>query len=175
MPDRNTWRTPPELFNAVNEVFNFGVDLASDNGNYLCGQHYTSDYSAFLPKHYACIESPVWCNPPYGTVISGQSGLWAWVKLCSTISKLHHVPVCMLVPGDHGTAWYQLALKLCAIEIRMGPRVKFIPPEEVVDSSNPKPSTLFVFDGTPWPWHKDFYWRWKEEPLAEVIGNLNVR
>ena len=77
MPDRNTWRTPPELFNAVNEVFNFGVDLAADDDNHLCPEYYTFDRSAFNPITLCYIDRPVWCNPPFGTISS-------FCILCST-------------------------------------------------------------------------------------------
>jgi len=167
--DRNEWRTTPELFDAVNRAFRFNVDLAASDENHLCEKYFTAKSSAFL-CYTQDVIGEVWCNPPYGKESAGQAGLLAWAKLCWRISHRETGRVVMLAPGDHGTQWYKWALDHCAIEIRLSPRVQFLPPDGVKPSSNPHPSTLFVFDGTNWPWHHSVLWNWKEEPLAECLG-----
>lgn len=67
----NEWRTPPEIFEKLNEEFDFTVDVAASPENALCNKYYTIDDNG-LEKDWT--GERVFCNPPYGREIS------KWVK-----------------------------------------------------------------------------------------------
>ncbi len=61
--DRMDWRTPPELFAALDAEFHFTLDAAANAANHLCDRYYTAEDSAF---DHSWSGERVFCNPPYG-------------------------------------------------------------------------------------------------------------
>ena len=58
------WRTPPEVFEALNREFNFNVDAAATAENALVGRYYTVETDGANLDHYGPGDV-VFCNPPY--------------------------------------------------------------------------------------------------------------
>ena len=82
----------------------------------------------------------------------------------------------VLTPGDCSTAWFAKCARL-ASEVRLlNPRVEFVPPPGVKESSPEKGNALFVFrpeaqvafepDGDG----EIRLWRWKEEVVLNGVG-----
>ena len=80
-------RTPSELFLPLHREFDFTVDVASSEENFLLPRHYTKDDNG-LDRSWE--SERVWCNPPY-------SNLYPWVR------KAHEEvrsTVVMLLPAN---------------------------------------------------------------------------
>jgi hypothetical protein len=63
---REDWCTPDWLFNKLDSIFNFKIDLASNEENTKCGL-YVNDFFSYLNSSIKNNYSHVWkwCNPPY--------------------------------------------------------------------------------------------------------------
>lgn len=42
------WETPQKLFDKLNAIFNFEIDLAATNKNAKCNKYYTIDDNSFF-------------------------------------------------------------------------------------------------------------------------------
>ena len=67
------YSTPMDLFDTLNNEFNFTLDPCSTNENAKCDKHYTKTENGLIQDWN---NEVVFCNPPYGR----QIGLW--VKKC---------------------------------------------------------------------------------------------
>lgn len=126
----NEWETPKDLFDKLNEEFNFTVDVASSENNYKIKKHYTEKENGLLQNWD---NERVWCNPPYGRKIG------EWVEKASKSEGL----VVMLIPARTDTKWFhRFIYKKENVEIRfIKGRLKF------GDSKNsaPFPSMIVIF------------------------------
>ena len=59
--ERDTWETPQELFNILNEQYVFTLDCCANEENNKC-KWFTSD---FLNLKIECIKDNCWMNPPF--------------------------------------------------------------------------------------------------------------
>lgn len=57
------WKTPIELFEALNQIFAFTLDACASSTNALCPKYYSQEDSC-LDKDWR--TDRVWMNPPYG-------------------------------------------------------------------------------------------------------------
>lgn len=125
---KDTWRTPPELFNVIANTFgSFDLDAAATDGNSLCVRHLDD---AFIEKWDAV---NVWCNPPYG---KGQASKWI-SRAKNQIESGNCFSVVMLLPARPGTKWWREHV-LNESHYFITSRVKFLG----ADSSAPFPSVL---------------------------------
>jgi phage N-6-adenine-methyltransferase len=98
----DTWATPRDYFNKINNEFNFTLDAAAlQSSTCVKSNWYGPDHpdenrrDAF--KHNW--DGIVWLNPPYGRTI-GQ-----WMKKANEEAKRGSTVVC-LVPARTDTAWW---------------------------------------------------------------------
>lgn len=117
---RDSWRTPPEIFAAVNAEFRFVGDVAASNFNTL-HHHYLTERENALSINWREYfgEGFVWCNPPY-------SDPMPWVKKAME-ECANGIGTVMLVPADASVGWFKAARQSCT-EIRfvIGGRLAFI-------------------------------------------------
>jgi phage N-6-adenine-methyltransferase len=111
---REDWGTPLDLYDSLNEYFDFAVDLAATEENALAPE-YVVDFFKEDWKSMRDYENKwCWCNPPYGT-----KGVGEWVK--------HVVEVgcncVMLIPASVGADWWQNvwngAARICFVRGRL--------------------------------------------------------
>ena len=89
------WETPKELFDRINTVFNFGLDVCASAGNTKCPKFYTREEDGLKqPWVGSC-----WCNPPYGKGIDQ----WLTKAWCSAQEG---ATVACLIPGNTATQWW---------------------------------------------------------------------
>lgn len=91
------WETPKNIFNLLNREFSFELDAAATNENKLCDKFFTQNENALIQdwsKYYS-----VWCNPPYGRLIS------KFVKK-GYEESLKGSTVVFLVPARTDTKWW---------------------------------------------------------------------
>lgn len=124
------WETPQDLFNKLNNEFNFTVDVASSQLNYKCEKHYTQKEDGLVQNWD---NEVVWCNPPYGRKIG------EWVKKASESKAI----IVMLLPARTDTKWFHdYIYNKQNIEIRfIKGRLKFGNSK----NSAPFPSMIVIF------------------------------
>ena len=89
--------TPQELFNRINSVFHFEIDLAANTINHKCPVFLTKEIDALKQQRWEF--SPAWCNPPYSR---GQ--LIQWISKAANES----CKLVMILPCDSSTKWFHL-------------------------------------------------------------------
>jgi phage N-6-adenine-methyltransferase len=131
--NKHDWETPWELFNKLNDEFNFTIDVCAERSNSKL-EHF------FSPKEDGLSQSwsghVCWMNPPYGREIS------KWVKKAYEESLRGCTVVCLL-PARTDTKWFHDYIYGKA-EIRfLKGRLKFVGAQH----SAPFPSMIVVFRG----------------------------
>lgn len=140
--DRDTYRTPPELFAALDAEFDFNIDVAASAENALCVNFLTETDNALLAdwiKYSSWIGGYAWCNCPY-------SDIGPWVRKAAEQSKIG-IGCVMLVMADTSVGWYAEAIKTCQ-EVRfiVGGRISFLNPETGKPAAgNNKGSKLLIW------------------------------
>ncbi|MBV4413317.1 phage N-6-adenine-methyltransferase [Enterobacteriaceae bacterium YMB-R22] len=137
---KDLWRTPAELFAALNEEFNFVGDVAASDENNLHECYLTSEDDA-LSLDWRGLFSPgyLFCNPPY-------SDITPWVNKSQEAVK-GGIGVVMLVPADTSVGWFRIALTdVSEIRFITGGRISFVRADtcQVVNGNN-KGSMLLVW------------------------------
>jgi len=95
------WATPQNLFDELDAIHNFTLDVAASSTNHKTSHWFGLDHEDPLLRDGLAISwenNRVWCNPPYGRQIKD------WVK------KAHHesvnAEIVMLLPARTDTAWF---------------------------------------------------------------------
>jgi phage N-6-adenine-methyltransferase len=118
---RDSWRTPPALFAAIDAEFSFIGDAAATPQNTLCSRFLTEQQNSLGTdwQQYFGRTGFVWCNPPY-------SDITPWVDKATKESG-KGIGTVMLVPADTSVGWFNLARQACT-EVRFitGGRLSFI-------------------------------------------------
>ena len=141
---RNNWRTPPKLFNVLNQEFGFTLDAAADAENALCKTFLTESDDALSLENGAWANlaqfGSIWCNPPYGR------GIDKWIDR-GIVESSHGSKVVMLTFACTETRWFSKAWS-AATEIRfIQGRLNFIDPDTLkAFRPAPKGSCIFVFE-----------------------------
>lgn len=127
----NTWATPQNFFDKVNEEFGFNLDVCATSDNAKCSEYITPEINSLNQVW----DGICWCNPPYGREISN------WVKKAYDESQRGATVVC-LIPARTDTSYWHDYIFPYASEIRfIRGRLKF----GNSNNSAPFPSALIVF------------------------------
>ena len=144
---KDTWRTPYEIFHALNSEFCFVMDAAASVTNSLC-THFITEVQDTLttPWNEVMPNYPgyAWLNPPYSNPLP-------FVQKAAKENKLHGTGCVMLLPADTSVGWFKEAIAT-ANEVRFitGGRLAFISADtEKPVSGNNKGSMLIIWH--PWP------------------------
>ncbi len=137
------WETPQDLFNELNKIHNFDIDVCATKNNSKCQYFYHKEDDALSkpwnvdPYNYGEVGKPMscWMNPPYGKTI-GQ-----WIKKAYEESKRGATVVCLL-PSRTDTKWFHEYCQMGKITFIEG-RLKF----SNSTNSAPFPSMVVVFKG----------------------------
>jgi phage N-6-adenine-methyltransferase len=125
------WTTPQELFDKLNNIYNFDIDLCADDENAKCEKYFTEKENALVQDW----RGVCWLNPPYGREIG------KWIKKAYE-SSLNGATVVCLLPSRTDTQWFHDYCMKGSIEFMRG-RLKF----GDCDNSAPFPSMIVVFRG----------------------------
>jgi phage N-6-adenine-methyltransferase len=128
------WTTPQELFNELNQEFDFDLDVCADDWNYKCSRYFTREIDG-LSQDW---NGKVWMNPPYGRAIG------KWMAKAYEASRGGATVVC-LVPARSDTAWWHDYSMKGEIRFIRG-RIKFVSRTGVKDAA-PFPSAIVIFRG----------------------------
>ena len=132
----NTWATPQDFFDKLNDEFHFDIDVCASKENAKCKKYYTiEDDGLSQTWHGVC-----WMNPPYGREISK----WMRKAYESSLNGDGATVVC-LVPSRTDTRWWHdYAMKADVIRYVKG-RLKF----DGHKNSAPFPSAVVIFNSKP--------------------------
>ena len=92
-----TWSTPQDFFNSLNNEFNFTLDPCCSIETAKCSKFYTEKEDGLIQDWQG---ETVFCNPPYGKKIKD------WVKKCYFESKKPLTTVVMLIPARTDTSYF---------------------------------------------------------------------
>ncbi|MEA1065722.1 phage N-6-adenine-methyltransferase [Erwinia sp. HR93] len=152
---KDLWRTPPEIFAALDAEFGFQIDAAASAENALCRRYITAEQNTLVTpwRDYITIPGHVWLNPPY-------SDITPFVAKAAA-EKSNGVGCVMLLPADTSVGWYRRAIET-ASEIRFitasvddtgrvtGGRIKFLNPlTGIPQGGNNKGSMLIIWHPYP--------------------------
>lgn len=123
------WETPQELFDELNQKYNFDVDVCALPKNAKCANYFTPEIDGLKQEWIGTC----WMNPPYGREIG------KWMQKAYKSSLAGATVVC-LVPARTDTAWWHDYAMKGKIEFIRG-RLKFGNSK----NSAPFPSAIVVF------------------------------
>lgn len=131
------WRTPPEVFAALDAEFLFTLDAAASEDDHLVPWYLTpeddalsADWSAHAGERPGSAGA-YFVNPPYSgpRAAPRSAGLAEWLKTAEGEAHAAGCPVVALVPAAFGSPWFRLAVER-ATEIRIYTRrLAFIHPD----------------------------------------------
>lgn len=130
----DNWATPQNLFDSLNNEFDFTLDPCADDYNHKCNKYYTKEIDGLKQSWKG---ERIFCNPPYGKVI------YNWVQKCYTENIKNNVLSVMLIPSRTDTKWFhEFIYKNPNAEIRfLKGRLKF----GESNNSAPFPSMIVIF------------------------------
>jgi len=130
----NEWATPQNLFDELNDEFNFTLDPCATDENAKCSKYFTIEDDG-LSKDWS--NEVVFMNPPYGREIK------KWIKKAYEESLSGATVVC-LIPARTDTAYWHDFIFDKADDIRfLRGRLKFGNSK----NSAPFPSSIVVYQG----------------------------
>lgn len=91
------WATPIEIFNELNNEFNFNLDVCATEYNHKCNLFFTQKDDG-LSKKWGGYR--VFCNPPY-------SNISEWVKKAYYESYKPDTLIVLLIPARTDTKYFQ--------------------------------------------------------------------
>ena len=132
--DRMDWGTPVELFEQLDAIFGFTLDVCASRENAKAPIYITEKQDG-LATSWVDIFQPVvaWMNPPYGRALP------AWIEKAHQEAQ-EGATVVALVPSRTDTRWFQTMWKAEALIFIQG-RITF----QGATAGAPFPSVIAVF------------------------------
>ena len=130
--DKQTWETPQDFFNKINDIFNFDLDACAEDNTAKISNYFTIEDDALIQDW----NGVVWCNPPYGReqIKFINKGLLE--------SKKNKSTVVFLIPARPDTkVWQDVIFKNASQVCFIKGRLKFGGSKE----NAPFPCALVVF------------------------------
>lgn len=90
------WGTPGELFDCLNQAFDFTLDACATPDNAKCPRFFSPQENSLAQEW----RGRIWLNPPYGR------GIDAWLRK-AIVSAQAGALVVALLPARTDTAWWQ--------------------------------------------------------------------
>lgn len=137
--DKNTWATPQYLFDWLNSIYLFDIDLCASGENTKCAAWFDERDNSLIKQWYDH-GSRGFCNPPY-------SNIKPWIEKAMEEADKGFITV-MLIPTPNGESHYhEIFVRAKSITFITG-RIAFYNPylkKEV--SGNSRGSCVVEFSG----------------------------
>ena len=130
----NEWATPQNLFDELNDDFNFTLDPCATDENAKCSKYFTIEDDG-LSKDWS--NDVVFMNPPYGREIK------KWIKKAYEESLNGATVVCLIPARTDTTYWHDFIFKKTNDIRFLRGRLKFGNSK----NSAPFPSAIVVYRG----------------------------
>lgn len=147
--EKPDWETPQDLFDLLNEEFNFTLDVCAVPDTAKCTAYFTPEDDG-LAQDWT--RNVCWMNPPYGDDIP------QWMNKAHKEARRGATVVC-LVPARVDTAWWWDNCIYGEIRFLKG-RLKFKQGGNEVTSA-PFPSAVIVLSPNTTP--TTVWWDWKKQ------------
>jgi len=135
--DKDTWATPQYLFNWLNSIYNFDVDLCADKDNHKVNRYFTKKDNA-LEQSWSFQGKTGYCNPPY-------SNTKPWIEK-AMIEAGRGFTTVMLIPTPNGESYYHKLFMMAASITFITGRIAFYNPSlKKYVSGNPRGSCVVEF------------------------------
>lgn len=135
------WSTPSELFNQLNEEFNFTLDVCATSDNAKCKDYFTKEQDGLSQKWHGT----VWMNPPYGRAIA------KWIEKAHEYGTTGGTAVALIPARTDTRYWHDFVMDATEIRFIKG-RVRF----GDSDAGAPFPSAIVVFSPKRHPRVSDY-------------------
>ena len=129
--DDMTWETPQNIFNKLDNEFNFTLDVCALAETAKCKKYYTPETDGLKQEW----NGTCWMNPPYGRQIG------EWLKKAYEESLKGNTIVCLIPSRTDTKYWHDYCMKASEIRFVKG-RLKF----GNATNSAPFPSAVIVFN-----------------------------
>lgn len=127
-----TWETPLDLFDKINLVYNFTLDVCAVKDTAKCTKYFTPEIDGLSQKWVG----NCWMNPPYGREQIN------WINKAYEESKNSFTTIVCLIPARPDTkVWQDIIFKHASAICFIKGRLKFGNSKD----SAPFPSALIVF------------------------------
>jgi len=132
------WRTPKELFNLLQSVFDFSIDAAATPENALCKIFYTKETDGLIPDWPI---GNVWINPPYGRSII------QWIRKAEQEFMKHQglFDIVLLLPARTDTEWFLKLVQTCHYICFINGRINFLNAKGESQKNPTFPSLLAIY------------------------------
>ena len=138
--EKDLWQTPKEIFNALDNEFDFSVDICASTENKLCRQFFSESDSALINEWVFFTNTTCFLNPPYS-----QTSLF--MKRAAQQAKQHNLTVVALVNANTDTQWFADAVD-SANEVRLlTGRVSFVKAGGGKSKGNTKGQCIIIWRG----------------------------
>lgn len=158
---RQEWETPPDFWRAIDEIFRFEIDVCASEHNCKCPKWISFGLDALRDDAVwvGFSEYRAWCNPGFSDVLP-------WHQKAFEQAQLHPSAVVVVIgiPGA-SQEWYRFAQTHADEIIDLSPRVHYLAPWPLKQSSNNRESMLFVYRRKVVPTRPATrtLWNWKGE------------
>ena len=94
---KHDWETPQDLFDELDEEFDFDLDPCTNGENQKCDKYFTKEQDGLKQDWQG---HNIFVNPPYGRQIKH------WVKKCYEEGQKENTTVVMLIPARTDTRYF---------------------------------------------------------------------
>lgn len=172
-PLKTDYGTPVAIYEMLNSLFTFTVDLAAHAGNYKHRRYYSVKENS-LAQDWG--GETGFLNPPYGRGISG------WLDKARDSAIHDRAIVCQLLPARVGTAWWRKFV-MCGDGAAGSLRQSFWVPEtevlwlkwEALTTGIHFPRQRIDFEGAPDGAPFDAAFVWHASPTRNVPASAKMR
>ena len=126
-----TWETPIEFFNKLDDIFKFELDVAASDDNHKCDRYYTEETDGLAQDW----KGVCWMNPPYGR------HQIKWIEKASEEADKGATVVCLIPARPDTKVWQNIIFPNASAICFIRGRLKFGNSKD----SAPFPSALIVF------------------------------
>ena len=128
----NTWETPQDLFDKLNNVFNFDIDVCALDETAKCEKYFTPEIDGLKQEWLG----NCWMNPPYGR----EQVKWLY-KAVEESKSNDNLVVCLIPARPDTKVWHEAIFKNASSVCFIKGRLKFGNSK----CSAPFPSAIVVF------------------------------
>lgn len=116
----NEWSTPQDLFDKLNDIHAFTLDVCATKENTKCSKYFTKEQDGLkqIWSNYTGKNTVCWMNPPYGREIK------KWVDKAAFVGRNGTKVVCLLPARTDTRWWHDHVIPYGKIEFIRG-RLKF--------------------------------------------------
>ena len=125
------WGTPQDLFDKLNHIFNFDLDVCATHENAKCTNYITQEQCGLATEW----KGKCFMNPPYGRTMS------KWIEKAKNHNDL---VVCILPARTDTKYWQDLVMKADVVKFIRG-RLKFTG-ANAGSGAAPFPSAIVIFN-----------------------------